>query len=94
MNIHNHYQKMKCVISADKSQPDKALSLIKDDFVVNLKDLALEHQEWHQNRLVGTTSHEAVVTQEGLGEHVRTGFLGVINSELVNLRLKEKELWH
>ncbi|TRZ16969.1 hypothetical protein HGM15179_010063, partial [Zosterops borbonicus] len=51
MNIHNHYQKMKCVISADKSQPDKALSLIKDDFVVNLKDLALEHQEWHQNRL-------------------------------------------
>ncbi|NWZ63646.1 SNPC1 protein, partial [Acrocephalus arundinaceus] len=51
MNIHDHYQKMKCVISADKSQPDKSLSLIKDDFVVNLKDITLEHQEWHQNRV-------------------------------------------
>ncbi|KAL9849215.1 snRNA-activating protein complex subunit 1 isoform 1-T1 [Geothlypis trichas] len=51
MNIHDHYQKMKCVISADKSRPDKALSLIKDDFVVNLKDITLEHQEWQQNRM-------------------------------------------
>ncbi|NXD34388.1 SNPC1 protein, partial [Copsychus sechellarum] len=51
MNIHYHYRKMKCVISADKSQPDKALSLIKDDFVVNLKDITLEHQEWLQNRM-------------------------------------------
>ncbi|NXD21889.1 SNPC1 protein, partial [Spelaeornis formosus] len=48
MNIHDHYQKMKCVISADKSQPDKALSLIKDDFVVNLKDITLELQEWQR----------------------------------------------
>ncbi|NWW32728.1 SNPC1 protein, partial [Panurus biarmicus] len=52
MNIHDHYQKMKCVISADKSQPDKALSLIKDDFVVNLKDITLEHHEWQQNRVI------------------------------------------
>ncbi|NWI90772.1 SNPC1 protein, partial [Pitta sordida] len=51
MNIHEHYQKMKCAISADKSQPDKALSLIKDDFVVTLKDITLEHQEWQQNRM-------------------------------------------
>ncbi|KAM9291241.1 snRNA-activating protein complex subunit 1 isoform 2-T2 [Morus bassanus] len=51
MNIHDHYQKMKCVISADKSQPDKALSLIKDDFVVTLKDITLEHHEWQQNRM-------------------------------------------
>ncbi|XP_027494001.1 snRNA-activating protein complex subunit 1 [Corapipo altera] len=51
MNIHDHYQKMKCAISADKSQPDKALSLIKDDFVVTLKDITLEHQEWQQNRM-------------------------------------------
>ncbi|XP_061854081.1 snRNA-activating protein complex subunit 1 isoform X2 [Colius striatus] len=51
MNIHDHYQKVKCVISADKSQPDKALSLIKDDFVVTLKDITLEHQEWQQNRM-------------------------------------------
>ncbi|KFZ47199.1 snRNA-activating protein complex subunit 1, partial [Antrostomus carolinensis] len=54
MNIHDHYQKMKCVISADKSQPDKALSLIKDDFVVTLKNITLEHQEWQQNRMVET----------------------------------------
>ncbi|XP_035407003.1 snRNA-activating protein complex subunit 1 [Cygnus atratus] len=51
MNIHEHYQKMKCVISADKSQPDKALSLIKDEFVVTLKDITLEHQEWQQKRM-------------------------------------------
>ncbi|XP_071413430.1 snRNA-activating protein complex subunit 1 isoform X2 [Pithys albifrons albifrons] len=51
MNIHDHYQKMKCVISADKSQADKSLSLIKDDFVVTLKDITLEHQEWQQNRM-------------------------------------------
>ncbi|XP_052552079.1 snRNA-activating protein complex subunit 1 isoform X3 [Tympanuchus pallidicinctus] len=51
MNIHEHYQKMKCAISADKSQPDKALSLIKEEFVVSLKDMALEHQEWQQKRL-------------------------------------------
>ncbi|XP_009889517.1 PREDICTED: snRNA-activating protein complex subunit 1 [Charadrius vociferus] len=51
MNIHEHYQKMKCVISADKSQPDKALSLIKDEFVITLKDITLEHQEWQQNRM-------------------------------------------
>ncbi|PKU41139.1 snrna-activating protein complex subunit hypothetical protein [Limosa lapponica baueri] len=51
MNIHDHYQKMKCVISADKSQPDKALSLIKDEFVITLKDITLEHQEWQQNRM-------------------------------------------
>ncbi|NXM57494.1 SNPC1 protein, partial [Illadopsis cleaveri] len=50
MNVHDHYQKMKCVISADKSQPDKSLNLIKDDFVVNLRDITLEHQEWRQNR--------------------------------------------
>lgn len=62
MNIHDHYQKMKCVISADKSQPDKALSLIKDDFVVNLKDITLEHQKWQQNRMVSSTNHCAVVT--------------------------------
>ncbi|NXC49744.1 SNPC1 protein, partial [Penelope pileata] len=51
MNIHEHYQKMKCAISADKSQPDKALSLIKDEFVVSLKDIAVEHQEWQQERM-------------------------------------------
>uniref|UniRef100_A0A8B9BAD8 Small nuclear RNA activating complex polypeptide 1 n=1 Tax=Anser brachyrhynchus TaxID=132585 RepID=A0A8B9BAD8_9AVES len=63
MNIHEHYQKMKCVISADKSQPDKALSLIKDEFVVTLKDITLEHQEWQQKRMVGNTNHYAVASK-------------------------------
>lgn len=62
MNIHYHYQKMKCAISADKSQPDKSLSLIKEDFVANLKDITLEHHKWLQNRMVGTTNHGALVT--------------------------------
>ncbi|XP_069495031.1 snRNA-activating protein complex subunit 1 [Ambystoma mexicanum] len=44
MNVQEHYQKMKCVISSNKSQPDKALSLIRDDFVMDLKSLVLDHQ--------------------------------------------------
>jgi len=31
-----------------------------DEFVVSLKDIALEHQEWQQKRLVGNTNHYAV----------------------------------
>lgn len=46
LNIHEHYQKTKCLISADKSQPDKALSLIKNEFVDNLNNLVTEHQRW------------------------------------------------
>uniref|UniRef100_H0XEP3 Small nuclear RNA activating complex polypeptide 1 n=1 Tax=Otolemur garnettii TaxID=30611 RepID=H0XEP3_OTOGA len=52
LNVHDHYQNMKHVISADKSQPDKALSLIKDDFFDNLKNIVLEHQQWHKDRKV------------------------------------------
>ncbi|XP_074146410.1 snRNA-activating protein complex subunit 1 isoform X1 [Sminthopsis crassicaudata] len=50
MNIHEHYQEMKQIISADKSQPDKALSLIKDEFLVNIKNLVLEHKQWHEDK--------------------------------------------
>ncbi|XP_074092059.1 snRNA-activating protein complex subunit 1-like isoform X2 [Macrotis lagotis] len=50
MNIHDHYQEMKQIISADKSQPDKALSLIKDEFLVNIKNLVLEHKQWHEDK--------------------------------------------
>ncbi|KAK2104308.1 hypothetical protein P7K49_018164 [Saguinus oedipus] len=41
---------MKHVISVDKSNPDKALSLIKDDFLDNIKNIVLEHQQWHKDR--------------------------------------------
>lgn len=50
VNIHEHYQQMKCLISADRNQPDKALSLIKEEFVINLKNIALEHQQWWMNK--------------------------------------------
>ncbi|KAM5273605.1 snRNA-activating protein complex subunit 1 [Ctenodactylus gundi] len=50
LNVHDHYQNMKHVISADKSKPDKALSLIKDDFFDNIKNIVLEHQQWHKDR--------------------------------------------
>ncbi|XP_069321143.1 snRNA-activating protein complex subunit 1 [Eulemur rufifrons] len=50
LNVHDHYQNMKHVISADKSKPDKALSLIKDDFFDNIKNIVLEHQQWHKDK--------------------------------------------
>ncbi|MEE6493996.1 hypothetical protein FKM82_016991 [Ascaphus truei] len=50
LNIHEHYQKTKCLISADKSQPDKALSLIKKEFVSDLKNLVTEHQLWKHEK--------------------------------------------
>lgn len=52
LNVHDHYQNMKHTISADKSNPDKALSLIKDDFFDNIKNIVLEHQQWHKDRKV------------------------------------------
>ncbi|XP_007530864.1 snRNA-activating protein complex subunit 1-like [Erinaceus europaeus] len=50
LNVHDHYQNMKNTISADKSNPDKALNLIKDDFFDTIKNTVLEHQEWHKDR--------------------------------------------
>ncbi|XP_006864696.1 PREDICTED: snRNA-activating protein complex subunit 1 [Chrysochloris asiatica] len=50
LNVHDHYQNMKHVISADKSKPDTALSLIKDDFFENIKNIVLDHQQWHKDR--------------------------------------------
>ncbi|KAM4690621.1 snRNA-activating protein complex subunit 1 isoform 2-T2 [Rhinophrynus dorsalis] len=50
VNIHEHYRKTKCQISSDKSQPDKALSLVKEDFVESLKNIVTEHQHWKQEK--------------------------------------------
>ncbi|XP_020014073.2 snRNA-activating protein complex subunit 1 isoform X2 [Castor canadensis] len=50
LNVHDHYQNMKHVISTEKSKPDQALSLIKDDFFDNIKNIILEHQQWHKDR--------------------------------------------
>ncbi|XP_074852423.1 snRNA-activating protein complex subunit 1 isoform X1 [Carettochelys insculpta] len=69
MNVHDHYQKMKCLISTDKSQPDKALSLIKDDFVINIKNMILEYQQWQQDKMQcsskGKESKEMTDKKEG-----------------------------
>ncbi|OBS73830.1 hypothetical protein A6R68_15631 [Neotoma lepida] len=50
LNVHDHYQNMKHAISADKSMPDRALSLVKEDFFDNIKNIVLEHQQWHKDR--------------------------------------------
>ncbi|XP_054826175.1 snRNA-activating protein complex subunit 1 [Eublepharis macularius] len=67
-NVHKHYQKMKCLISADKSHPDKALDLIKDDFIVSFKNMILEHQQRKQDKLepsLTSASEEARNENEG-----------------------------
>ncbi|XP_021058118.1 snRNA-activating protein complex subunit 1 [Mus pahari] len=50
LNVHDHYQNMKHAILADKSMSDKALSLVKEDFFDNIKNIVLEHQEWHKEQ--------------------------------------------
>ncbi|XP_065449864.1 snRNA-activating protein complex subunit 1 isoform X2 [Chrysemys picta bellii] len=69
MNVHDHYQKMKCLISTDKSQPDKALSLIKDEFVINIKNTILEYQQWQQDKMKSSSkakdSEEMTDKKEG-----------------------------
>ncbi|KAH0520932.1 snRNA-activating protein complex subunit 1 [Microtus ochrogaster] len=50
LNVHDHYQNMKHAISADKTTPDKALSLVKEDFFDTIKNIVLEHQQWHEDR--------------------------------------------
>ncbi|XP_034960245.1 snRNA-activating protein complex subunit 1 isoform X2 [Zootoca vivipara] len=67
-NIHDHYQKMKCLVSEDQSQPDKALNLIKDDFVDNFKNIILEHQEWQKKKAelaLAAVGEEATNAKEG-----------------------------
>ncbi|XP_063803770.1 snRNA-activating protein complex subunit 1 [Pseudophryne corroboree] len=58
MNIHEHYQKTKCLISSDKSQPDKSLSLIKEEFAGNLQSIVEEHQRWKQEKRTPRTKNE------------------------------------
>lgn len=50
LNVQEHYHKMKCVISSNKNHPDKALSLIKDEFALDLKSIVLDHQRKSQDR--------------------------------------------
>uniref|UniRef100_A0A8C5SZB5 Small nuclear RNA activating complex polypeptide 1 n=1 Tax=Laticauda laticaudata TaxID=8630 RepID=A0A8C5SZB5_LATLA len=50
-NIHEHYKKMKCLISMDQSQPNKAISLIKDDFAAKFQDIILDYQQWQKKKM-------------------------------------------
>ncbi|XP_078262890.1 snRNA-activating protein complex subunit 1b [Rhinoraja longicauda] len=49
-NVHEHYQAMKHTISANKTQLDKALSLIRGNFVSDLKNIAMNFQQWQENK--------------------------------------------
>ncbi|KAH0620297.1 hypothetical protein JD844_020488 [Phrynosoma platyrhinos] len=64
-NVHDHYQKMKCLISRDQSQPDRAINLIKDDFPTNFKNIFLEYQQWQKNKM---ESFLATAVEEGIVE--------------------------
>ncbi|KAJ7345279.1 hypothetical protein JRQ81_001229 [Phrynocephalus forsythii] len=50
-NVHEHYKKMKCLISTNQSEPDKAIDMIKDDFLDSFKNIVLEYRQWQQNKM-------------------------------------------
>ncbi|MBN3307725.1 SNPC1 protein, partial [Amia calva] len=52
-NVHEHYHTMKCSISGDRSQPDRALSLVQTDLIPQLKGAVLDFHSWQENRTKG-----------------------------------------
>ncbi|XP_075699844.1 snRNA-activating protein complex subunit 1 isoform X2 [Rhinoderma darwinii] len=83
MNIQEHYQKTKCHISADKSQPDRALSLIKEDFTDNMQSLVEGHQAWKQEKKTPRTrtdDEQEGTSQESEGSE-RARYLAQIKSK-------------
>ena len=42
---------MKCLISTNQSEPDKAIDMIKDDFLDSFKNIVLEYRQWQQNKM-------------------------------------------
>ncbi|GCC37730.1 hypothetical protein chiPu_0016236 [Chiloscyllium punctatum] len=65
MNIHDHYQTMKHVISANKTQLDKALTLIRSDFVSDLKNLTLKFQQWQEKKNPSLTDQPEISGSDG-----------------------------
>ncbi|XP_075049656.1 snRNA-activating protein complex subunit 1 [Mixophyes fleayi] len=83
MNIHEHYQKTKCLVSADKSEPDKSLSLIKEEFAGNLQSLVTEHQRWKLEKRAPRTKNDEEnegTSQDSEGSE-RARFLAQIKSK-------------
>ncbi|XP_053545080.1 snRNA-activating protein complex subunit 1 [Bombina bombina] len=68
LNIHEHYQRTKCLMSADKSQPPKALSLVKEEFVGNLEAVVTEHQQWKQEKNKPRTKHDEELSSQASQE--------------------------
>ncbi|XP_073427132.1 snRNA-activating protein complex subunit 1 [Dendrobates tinctorius] len=66
MNIQEHYQKTKCHLSYGKSQPDKTLNLIKEDFTDNLQSLVEGYQFWKQEKRAPRTNNDD--EQEGTSQ--------------------------
>ncbi|XP_067894880.1 snRNA-activating protein complex subunit 1b [Heterodontus francisci] len=64
MNIHEHYQTMKHMISANKTQLDKALSLTRGDFVSELKNITVEFQQWKANKNAKLTDQPEISASE------------------------------
>ncbi|KAG8126598.1 hypothetical protein E2320_021842 [Naja naja] len=70
-NIHEHYKRMKCLISMDQSQPDKAISLIKDDFAAKFQDIILDYQQWQKKKMespLSTVGDEMRNRKEGCSQ--------------------------
>ncbi|XP_048394134.1 snRNA-activating protein complex subunit 1b [Stegostoma tigrinum] len=65
MNIHDHYQTMKRMISANKTQLDKALSLIRSDFVSELKNITVEFQQWQEQKNANLTDQAEISGSDG-----------------------------
>ncbi|XP_062902509.1 snRNA-activating protein complex subunit 1b isoform X2 [Mobula hypostoma] len=63
-NVHEHYQAMKHTISANKTQLDKALSLIRGNFVSDLKNIAVEFQQWQENKNLNLTDQPGIPVPE------------------------------
>ncbi|XP_078239880.1 snRNA-activating protein complex subunit 1 [Pogona vitticeps] len=65
-NVHEHYQKMKCLISTNQSEPDRAIDMIKDDFLASFKNIVLEYRQWQKNKMYPSLAamHEEVRNEE------------------------------
>ncbi|XP_078418376.1 snRNA-activating protein complex subunit 1b isoform X1 [Cetorhinus maximus] len=73
MNIHEHYQTMKRMISANKTQLDKALSLTRADFVSELKNITVEFQQWQENKNTKLTDQPGISGSERDESKEQTG---------------------
>ncbi|XP_067848014.1 snRNA-activating protein complex subunit 1b [Heptranchias perlo] len=93
MNVHEHYQTMKRMISANKTQLDKALSLIRGDFVSELKNITVEFQQWQVNKIIklsdqpGTSVSEDDKPKDEKGAE-RAQTLAEIKSKSYNFAVK------